>query len=168
MHTIKLTSQRLVQHGSISFPTVVISVFRNSEKLSRKPDTLKISSWEEKYVTSLDGTSIIFLFCSLLPYIFYIPLNFFTQNFRCYIQTFLLKYIQTLFLKMILFKSMIFKPTQFNPLLFMESHVQQVTSKSNSCLKTICLMRKMISNIVFNKRNFLNTHLPFNGDRFEL
>lgn len=49
----------------------------------------------------------------------------------------------------------------------MESHLQQVESEFNSTLNTNCFRRKMISNIFFNNRCFLNTHLPFNGDKFK-
>lgn len=50
----------------------------------------------------------------------------------------------------------------------MDSYVQQVASETNSYLQTNLLKSKMICNIVFNKKTFLNTHPLFNGDRFGL
>lgn len=57
---------------------------------------------------------------------------------------------------------------QFNSLLCVYSHVQQVVSEPNSYSKTNRLKRKMTSNTFSDKRSFLNTPPPFNGDRFEL
>lgn len=91
-----------------------------------------------------------------------------------------LQMILNIFAK-ILFSISIFQPSTFLsplflslylylslPLLYLESHIQQEESESNSYLKTNHLRRMITSNIYSNKRTFLNTPPWFNGERFDL
>lgn len=81
---------------------------------------------------------------------------------------FLKKVFDFVFVKDLVYK-MNFHSQTIHPLLCLESHVKEVTSYPNSCLKTNCPRRKkMMTAItcVFNKSFFMNTHLFFDSDSF--